>query len=258
MENKYTLITGASSGIGYELAKIFAKNNHNLILVARRNEKLQELKDKLQREFKITIHTIQKDLSQPNSSQEIFEETLKNNLQVEILVNNAGFGARGEFQKIDWTTQSQMIQLNIHTLTNLTHLFLPQMLKNKSGKILNVASVAAFFPGPYMAVYYASKSYVLSLSSALSEELAGTGVTVTSLCPGPTDSEFQKVANVDKLPMFNLIKIPSSQTVAEFAYRELFSQTKIAVYGISNKIQTFCSRLLPYSILAKIVKRIQR
>lgn len=254
---KYTLITGASSGIGYELAKICASNNHNLVLIARSTDKLTELKLQLEHQFPIQIYLITKNLALSSAATEIYDELQSQHIQVDILANNAGFGNYGLFQNTDWQIENQMIHLNILTLTHLTNLFLPHMLENKSGKILNVASIAAFLPGPYMAIYYATKAFVLSLSEALSEELHGTGITVTCLCPGPTASGFQKAANAENTKLFKNRTMPSSQKIAQFAYTELMKGTRVAVYGYINKITTITLGLLPRNLKTKLVKLIQ-
>ena len=254
---QYTLITGASSGIGYEFAKVCAENKHNLILIARSSQKLQELKSQLEKEHPIQIHLISKDLSHPSAPQEIFDEIKHLDLNVEILINNAGFGNHGPFQTTDWQTESDMIQVNVTTLTHLTKLFLPSMIENNSGKILTVASTAAFFPGPYMAIYYATKAFVLSFSESLAEELADTNVTVTCLAPGQTQSNFQNTAQLRNARMFQG-DLPTAQQLAQYGYRELMNGTRVAVYGYLNKAATILANFIPRTLRAKIVKRVQK
>ena len=253
----FTLITGASSGIGYELAKICAKNKHNLILVARNKVVLDRFAIELMETFNIKVEVIASDLSDINNCLKVFEKVQDKGLMVDILVNNAGFGDHGLFVKGDWLKFQEMIQLNISTLTYLTYLFLPNMITQKNGKILNVASTASFLPGPLMSVYYATKAYVLSFSEALSEELSDTGVTVTTLCPGPTSSGFQKIAKMDNMPVLNFWKQPSSYDVAEYGYKSMTAGKSVVVHGLINKIIIQIIRLTPRKFVAKMVRRLQ-
>lgn len=253
---KTALITGASSGIGLELAKIFAANNMNLILVARNENKLNELKKELER-FKVSIHLLALDLSKTDSSQLVFDYCSKQNLNVDILINNAGFGDFGMFANSIWKKQEEMITLNMQTLTHLTHLFLPSMIKNKYGKILNVASTAAFQPGPLMSVYYATKAYVLSFSEALSNELEGSGVTVTVLCPGPTESGFQNAADMKDSKLVKGRKLPTSKEVADYAYKALMNGKVIAIHGLLNSLMATAIRFTPRSVARKLVRILQ-
>ena len=188
---KTVLITGASSGIGYELTKLFARDRYNLVLVARSESKLQQIASELTQQFGVTVKFITKDLALSTSPIEIWQELQTEGIAIDILVNNAGFATYGLFTETELQAELNMMQLNMATLTHLTKLFLQEMFPRKTGKILNIASTAAFQPGPLMAVYYATKAYVLSFSEALANELQGTGITVTVLCPGPTASGFQ-------------------------------------------------------------------
>ena len=185
------LITGASSGIGLELAKLFARDGYELVLVARRVERLEELGRELTQRHGVRCHTISVDLAQPDAAAEIVRRLEGAGPAVDVLVNNAGFGVLGPLATTEPETAGRMIRVNIEALTQLTRALLPGMLARRRGRILNVASTAGFAPGPLMAVYYATKAYVISFSEALAEELRGTGVTVTVLCPGPTRTEFQ-------------------------------------------------------------------
>lgn len=254
---RYTLITGASSGIGYELANIFAKNNHNLILVARSTEKLDLLKSEIEKKFSIVAEVISLDLSKQNSAKTLFDLIQKKNLKIDILVNNAGFGDHSFFLNEDHTKIEEMILLNILTLTKLTRLFLPDMIVQKRGKILNVSSTAAFQPGPLMSVYYATKAYVLSFSEGLYEELKNTGVSITALCPGPTDSGFQGAANLSNVALLTTMKLPSSKSVAEFAYKSLMSGKAVAVHGFMNNVIAKSTSFIPRPILRKLVMKLQ-
>lgn len=252
------LITGASQGIGLELARVFAKNNFDLVLVARDKEKLREVAKELSKNHKIQVVTISKDLSEHKSYFELYNTIKKQGLKIEILVNNAGFGNFGNFSETDLSKEESMIDVNVKALTSLTKLFLQDMLKRKSGKILNVASTAAFQPGPLMAVYFATKAYVLSLSEALSEELKGTGVSVSALCPGPTTSQFQERAGMQNANLFKKKKVMSSEEVAQIAFKGLMENKRVIIPGFRNKVSAFLGRILPRSIVLPSVKRFQQ
>ncbi len=254
----FTLITGASSGIGYELAKVFAREQHNLILSARSTDKLEQLKKQLQAQYKVQIEIITLDLSEAGSAQKLFEKVDTLGLAVDILVNNAGVGTHGNFADIDLQKTKSMIHLNIVSLTELTKLFLPAMLAKKSGRILNVASVAGFQPGPLMSVYYATKAYVLFFSEGLFEEVKNLGVTVTALCPGPTASGFQANANMENMAIFDNLKVPTSATVAEYGYRAMIAGKAVAVEGFANKLFPFIVRLFPRFMVRQVVMKVQQ
>src|SRR3954468_6137183 len=211
-ENKTALITGASGGIGYELAKLFARDKYNLVLVSRGKEKLQQRAEEMRKLGSPVVNVHWFDLAELDTPDKLFSRTEKAHIQVDILVNNAGYGVRGAFAKTNLDDELEMMQLNMVALTHLTKLYLPQMIARGHGRIMQVASTAAFQPGPFMAVYYASKAFVLSFSEALAEETRGTGVTVTCLCPGVTTTEFQQVAGVEDVP---LTKGPLSMTARE-------------------------------------------
>lgn len=251
----FTLITGASSGIGWELARIFASKEHDLILVARNEAKLNELKKDLEDKYKIQAHVIPIDLAKPEAPVDLFRKT--QGLEVDILVNNAGFGSHGDFAKADWRKQKDMIQVNITALTELTHLYLPAMIRRKAGKILNVSSTAAFQPGPLMSVYYATKAFVLSFSEALYEELQGTGVTVTTLCPGPTQSEFFATADMKDMALLDTAPLPTSYDVALFGYKALMKGKPVAIHGTVNRMLTSGVKFAPRSVTRKLVKKLQ-
>lgn len=247
------LITGASSGIGWELACVLAREKYNLILVARSQDKLQELQKKLQTPSN-TIDVIAMDLSDGESAKKLYAKTQGMERNVDILVNNAGFGESGAFSEIDYDRQIQMINLNVTTLTALTHLYLQGMKKRRTGHVINIASTAAFQPGPYMAVYFATKSFVLSFTEALSEELSGTGVYMTAICPGPTQSGFQKAAHMDTAKLFNRGPIPSSKEVAQFTYEAMKNRKVVAVHGALNSTMAFAGRFAPRAMVRKISK----
>jgi len=254
----YALITGASSGIGLELANTFAKNGYNLVLVARSKDKLDAVAAECKTQHGTESLVIEADLSKMNSAQKIFETTKKAQINIDALVNNAGFGDFGEFSSRDWQKQSDMIHLNIHALTHLTHLYLPQMIEQKNGYILNVASIVAFFPGPLMSVYFATKAFVLSFSEAISEELIGTGVSVTALCPGATESGFQKAAVLEESRMVKNRKMPTAAEVAEYGYNAMIAKKVVAVPGLLNNLRVLSPRFLPRSTMRKIVKSLQQ
>ena len=255
--NPIALITGASSGIGLELAKIHASKGDNLILVARNVSALNQLKEEILQTSKIEITIISKDLSLPNAALELYTEVREKNLQINYLINNAGFGDYGYFHESDWNKTNEMIQLNITALTQLCRLFLPDLIATKNTRIMNVASVAAFLPGPLMAVYYATKAYVLHFSEALANELKGTGVTITALCPGPTESGFQAAANLENSKMIKDKKFPSSKQVAEFGYRKMMQGQTVAIEGTMNCIMVNTVRFTPRNMVAKIVRNMQ-
>ncbi|MFN7995696.1 MAG: SDR family oxidoreductase [Bryobacteraceae bacterium] len=248
------LITGASGGIGEELARIFTARRQDVVLVARGREKLEALSRELSTAHGVQAHVLAADLTDPACPGEVFRTVEEQGLTIDVLVNNAGFGARGAFADLDYEVQGRMIQLNITTLTHLTRLFLPGMLERRTGKILNVASTAAFFPGPLMAVYYASKAYVVSFSEALAEEVRGTGVTVTALCPGATKTNFANVAGNAHSPLFK--NAMDAQAVALAGYDGLMAGERMVVPGSSNKMTVFSSRLAPRAMLAKITRKL--
>ncbi|MDE3247352.1 MAG: SDR family oxidoreductase [Bacteroidota bacterium] len=255
--NKTALITGASNGIGLELAKLFAADKTDLLLVARSENKMQALAESLRYEHGIKVWVLGIDLSDPFSAKEVKAFCDQQQLQVDYLVNNAGFGDYGLFAECDWNKQSEMINLNITTLTYLTRLFLPEMIQRHSGRILNVASTAAFQPGPLMSVYFATKAFVLSFSEAISNELEGTGVTVTVLCPGATESGFQKAAALEESKMVKDRKLPGSAEVAAFGYRAMKKGKVVVIHGFMNALMATSIRFSPRPLVRKIVRRIQ-
>ncbi len=252
------LITGASSGIGFALAHVFARHKHNLILAARSEDKLQSLSQELSHKYDIQATVFSCDLTDKIAPQQLFDQVQQNNLSVDVLVNNAGYGDYGEFVHSDWEKIQGMILLNVLATTHLTRLFLPAMVSKGTGKILNVASTAAFQPGPMMAVYFATKAYVLSFSEAIAAETEDAGITVSTLCPGPTQSNFIDLANMDKAALANKAgedKLPTAATVAEFGYNALQKGQVVAVHGLPNKLLTFSTRLVPRGLLRKGVKQ---
>jgi len=254
---KTALITGASNGIGLELAQIHAAKGDNLVLVARSLDKLQALKSQLETAHAISVHIIGKDLSQVNAAQEVFDQLQEQQITVDYLINNAGFGDFGFFVNTSWEKQEQMLQLNIIALTQFTKLFIQQMVANKGGKIMNVASTAAFQPGPMMAVYFATKAYVLSFSEAIHNEMTGLGVSVTALCPGATESGFQEAAAMQNSKLVKGKKLPTSKKVAEYGYNAMMQGKSVAIHGTLNYIMANSIRLMPRSWVVKITRMIQ-
>lgn len=253
--NKTVLITGASSGIGKELAKLFAEDNCNLVLVARRVDILDELAAELTEKYGVKANVFGVDLTQPTEIANLCTELKKHKLQVDVLVNNAGFGASGRFAEIDFQTQVDQINVNIAALTELTYRLVPAMVKRKSGAIVNMASVAAFSPGPYMAVYYATKAYVLSLSSALANELGDSGIQVTCVCPGPTKTGFGERAQVTKGGIFNTPFVMDVEPVARQAYEGFKAGEDLVVIGVQNKILALASRITPFKLSAYVTRK---
>ncbi len=251
---KLALVTGASGGIGYELACILAENNYDLILVARSLQKLEEIKLQLETKHKISCLVIEADLSNIEEAMMVVKTTLGKNLTIDILINNAGFGDFGLFTQTDWEKELQMINLNMTALTYLSKEFAKSMSLRRTGRIMNVASTASFFPGPLMAVYYATKAYVLSFSEALSNELKGSGITVTALCPGPTASGFQATADITESKLVKGKKLPTSKEVAEYGYQAMMSGRTVAIHGWMNKLMVFSGRIMPRSMVPAMVR----
>ncbi len=251
------LITGASNGIGLELAKIHAAKGGNLVLVARNKAKLDELKQELENQYKITVYTIGKDLSKANAALDVYNETTKQNIKIDYLINNAGVGTFGMFAEGDWNKELQIINLNITALTQLTQLYLKDMLARKTGKIMNVASTAAFQSGPTMAVYYATKAYVLSFSEAVNNEVGDKGVTITAFCPGATESGFQAAAAMEESALVKGKKLPTSKEVAEYGYKAMLKGKTVAIHGMMNYIMANSVRFMPRSIVVAVTRKIQ-
>lgn len=250
------LITGASAGIGYELAKLFARDGHNLVLVARSAAALEQLAGELSEAHNVCALAIACDLTAVSAPRQIFDRLQSADLAVDFLINNAGYGIRGEFAQLPMEDCLGQIQLNITALTELTRLFLPGMLTRRRGRIMNVASTAAFQAGPLMSVYYASKAYVLSFSEALANEVKGSGLTVTCLCPGPTDTLFQKRAGTEASKLFNLLPPMDAATVAEQGYRALMQGKTLAISGVRNWLLAQSVRLAPRKLVTEISRKV--
>ena len=247
------LITGASNGLGIEFAKMHAAKGDNLVLVARSKDKMNLLKAEIEKRHNISVLVIGRDLSDAGAPKTIYNELKAQKIQVDYLINNAGFGDFGPFEKSNWEKQLQMINLNITAVAYFTRLFLPDMIKNNYGKILNVASTASFQPGPTMSVYFATKAFVLSFSEAIANEVKGTGVTVTALCPGATATGFKTAASLDNSNLFKGT-IATSKSVAEYGYKSMMKGKTVVIHGLMNKIMAFSVRFAPRKAVTAITK----
>lgn len=257
MSRQTALVTGASSGLGLELATLLARGGHDLVLVARSRERLEEISRGLREEFGATATLLARDLANPKSPSEIAGEIESRGLAIDVLVNNAGLGVYGFFAETPLEKELAMIQVNLVAVTELAKRLLPAMLKRRRGRILNLASTAAFQPGPLMAVYYATKAYVLSFSEALANETAGSGVTVTALCPGPTLTEFQKQAGLERTRLFRSPLMLDAPTVALAGYRGMMRGKRVVIPGIGNRLLVEAVRLSPRRLVTAIARQIQ-
>lgn len=251
------LITGASSGIGLELARLHAARKGDLILVSRSTNKLIALKEELEGQEGVEVLVIPKDLSIPDSGAEVYETVTEKEIEVEYLINSAGFGDYGFFHETEWEKEEMMINVNILTLTQLTKLFGTRMVARRSGKILNLSSTAAFQPGPLMNVYYATKHYVQAFSEGLSNEWKDFGVSVTALCPGATATGFQSAAEMEESRLVKDRKLPTSKEVAEFGYEAMMKGKVVAIHGLMNSIMAGSVNFLPRKLTLKTVRKMQ-
>jgi short-subunit dehydrogenase len=250
------LVTGASAGLGEQIARLFAGDKISLVLVARREDRLQRLKSELETDFGVEVNVLPLDLTLPDSVSRVLEFLERSRIEIEYLVNNAGFGQSGGFSDVSLKRNLEQIDLNVRSLTELTRRLLPCMIRNKRGKILNLGSTAGDQPGPFMAVYYASKAYVNSFSEALHHELKGTGITVTLSCPGPTLTEFAEVSNLANKRLFQMNAM-KSDLVARQAYRAMMKGTRRITHGgARNKVGSQLTRLFPRSAVIRIVARL--
>lgn len=254
----YTLITGASGGLGAALAEEFAKHKHNLILAARNADNLNKVKTRLEDKFGIEAHIYVADLSVEKERKLIFEFTQSQNLNVDTLVNNAGFGCSGDYLDADWFTQKNMVDLNITALMHLNHLYGKLMKEKLHGKILNIASAAAFSGGPHMANYYATKAFVLSFSEALHEELKPFGITVTALCPGPTKTSFEKNAGLEQTKMFKTFGAANPKNVAKLGYISMMKGKAVVYHGKVTHGFNILSRLSTRSFSRKTAAKLNK
>jgi uncharacterized protein len=254
MSVETVLVTGASSGIGLELARCFAADGCRLALVARKGNALEALATELRKVHKIQAQVVTADLGQADSPARLLAHLQHAGLKVDVLVNNAGFGAQGKFAELPLGRQLEMLQVNITSLTHLTGLLLPGMIERRRGGVLNVASTASFQPGPGMGVYYATKAYVLSFTEALAEEVAGKGVTITAVCPGPTSTNFGAAANMRTLGAVKKFSM-SAEAVARIGHRAFRRGKVVAVTGFRNQLPAFLVRLFPRALVRKVTKR---
>ena len=256
---EYALITGASGGIGLEFARIAASNHINLILLARSAEKMMQLRKELEELYPVKVLAVGCDLTNPGTVEKIATLLNGRGIVPDILINNAGFGMFGPFDRIGVETEANMIQLNITSLTELTKIIYRQMRSRGKGKILNVSSIAGFMPGPWMAAYHATKAYVLSFSEALAEEAKGSGVTVTVLCPGPTATNFENRASAGAgIKVFQKSgKLPTAKQVAEFGWKSMMKGKTVAVHGRNFRWLLFFIRFLPRKLVVNVAGKMQ-
>ena len=254
---KVALITGASSGIGKEFAHIHAERGGDLTIVARRADKLEELKTELEHKHSINVMVVAKDLTLPDAAAEIYEEVKQADITVDYLINNAGFGGRGKFHERDWEKDLAMINLNVLALTALTRFFLPDFVKRNSGKILNVSSTASLIPGPLQAVYYATKAYVTSFSNAVAEELHNTEISVTALLPGATETEFASTSGMDKTNLFD--KTVSARSVAKDGYDAMLAGKLNVISGLTfpQRMMMAVLPITPKKVLLRQIRQMQ-
>jgi len=252
MSTQTALITGASGGLGYEFAKLFARDHYNLVLVARSGDKLNKLADDLQKQHGVSVKAVALDLGAPPSPQFLFDQLKREGIAIEILVNNAGYGNFGEFSKMPIADALGQINLNITALTVLTRLFVPAMVERHSGKIMNVASTAGFQPGPLMAVYYATKAYVISFTEAIANELKASGISATCFCPGATETGFAARAGNDKTRLFQKFAPMDAKTVAADGYRGLMKGKTLVISGTKNWLVAESVRFAPRKAVTAI------
>jgi short-subunit dehydrogenase len=244
--NKTALITGASAGLGAEYAWLFAEAGHDSVLVARRQDKLEALSAEIVAKHPgVKAHVLREDLADAGAPERIAAELSRRGIEIEFLVNNAGFATNGKFAELDSARELEMLAVNVVTLTHLTRLLLPQMIARKSGRILNIGSTAGFQPGPFMAVYYATKAFVNSFTEAIADELEGTGVTATVSCPGATATEFAKVAGSDKSKLFASGGVMAAREVAAHGFRAMMNGETLAIPGFKNKMLLQSLRFAP-------------
>jgi uncharacterized protein len=257
MTHETVLVTGASSGIGRELSHCFAADGSRLILLARRGGALQAVAEELRRRWKVDVRVLVQDLADPETPVRVIRHLQEQGLKVDVLVNNAGFGLQGRFGELPMDRQLAMVQVNMVALTHLTRLLLPEMRTRRRGGVLNVTSLAGFQPGPHMAIYYATKAYVLSLSEALAEEAVGTGVVITALCPGPTETGFAEVARMKDTHLWRMNRM-SAREVAESGHRAFRRGRVVEVPGWWNRVLLFPVRILPRAWVRKVVGWLNR
>jgi len=259
MEDKemYAVVTGATSGIGLEFARLFAEDGINLVIASRGKAELEQVAKELRDSFSIEVHVVAADLTDIHEAEKLYHFTKENKLPVYYIVNNAGFGDYGDITQTSWSKEQSMIALNITSLTYLSKMYAADFAKQGGGHIVNVASTAAFQPGPLMAVYYATKSYVLHFSEAIASELHKKGVRVTALCPGPTASKFQEAAAMTDSKLVAGKNLPTAAQVARYGYKAMKRGRVVAIHGANNKLNTYAVRFLPRRTVRAIVHRAQ-
>lgn len=255
---KAVLITGASNGLGLEFARLFAKDGHNLVLVARNEGKLYSLKNEFETKYHIEAYVYAKDLSMDNSALDVFDYTLEKELFIDILINNAGFGDYGKFVNSDLNKQTSMVHVNVLTVMQMCYLFGKEMKNQGYGKILNMCSTAGFQAGALMSVYYATKAFVLSFTEALAVEMENDGISIMAYCPGPTKTGFVKNAHLETSGLFKHLKNSTSKEVAYYGYKQLQKKKVIVVHGITNKFLVILTKLFPRKIVRNTVYKIQK
>lgn len=255
MKTETVLITGAASGIGLALAREFAKHGHDLVLTSRVDSELSDVAAELTSKYQIDVGTLAADLEQPDAPKRLFDSVQREGMEIDILVNNAGLGYRGNFWEIPLENQISILRVNIEAVVRLTYLFLPQMINRNSGRLLNTASIAGFEPGPLLAVYHASKAFVLSFTEALAVELEDTKITVTALCPGATDTDFFPKAGMMETKAFQKGPVMAPQEVAELGYKALMRGNRTVVAGGANKAMVFARRFMTEGAQAKMNKK---
>lgn len=251
------LVTGASMGLGAEFARLLASEGYDLVLTARSGDKLTALKKEVEGLHGVRAHVVVQDLADPKAPIAIYDDVRAAGLEIDVLVNNAGFGMYGLFYQSDLQTELDMIQVDITALVHLTKLFVRDMVARKRGRVVNVASTAGFQAGPLQSVYYASKAFVLSFTEAIANELHGTGVTATALCPGPTPTEFQKRANVGRVRGLRLMMRVNPDVVVRAGYRGMLKGQPVVVPGTLNNVIILLLRLFPRRMVTAVVRRIQ-
>ena len=252
---RVAIVTGASSGIGLEFARALAQRGHNVLLVSRSTDRLEEIATELAASHQVETYVCAVDLSKPGAGEVLFVFAREHRLSVHLLVNNAGFGLLGKFHELDWGDQIQLLRLNVEALVELTHRFLPEMIAEGSGGVINVGSMAGFTPGPLQSTYYASKAFVLSFSEGLSRELSGTGVTVTAVCPGPVQTGFQKRAGFSGGR--KRINDVTASEVAKVGLKGWASGRRVVIPGLINKMLAVLLKIAPRRAVADSVYRIQ-
>ena len=255
---KAVLITGASGGIGLEFAKLYAKDGQTLVLVARNEGKLYSIKNELEAQYDIQVYVCAKDLSKDDSALDIFDFVLENDIFIDVLINNAGFGDYGKFVNSDLNKQTDMVHVNVNSLMQMCYLFAKPMIQKGSGTILNMCSTAGFQSGALMSVYYATKAFVLSFSEALAVEMKDAGVSVKAFCPGPTKTGFVENANLQNSGLFKHLKNATSKEVAIYGYKKMRTKKVVIIHGIGNKIIIFFSKILPRAFVRNLVYKIQK